>query len=392
MPEVIVIGGGIIGCTCAWELARRGAAVTLIDARTPGRGATQASAGVLSPFIEAPAESALQRLCVAGLARWDHFMATLRQATPTIVDYQRTGTIEVALNEAESSQLEQLAASLQVAGISHDLRLGPDASRIDPSITSAATAALVVPSHGFVSVPNLMEALLAAGAAHGVRLLQDVSVSRIDRANSSSTSPRLRATTSSGTLDADHIVFAAGSWSGQIALDNLPPTPVRPVRGQLLHLAWKTAPLSRVIWGSRCYMVPWTNHTVLVGATVEEVGFAEETTVAGIRTLLEAATELVPDTAAAGFKEARVGLRPASTDTLPLIGSSPDLPGLCYATGHYRNGILLAPLTAEMVADHLLENRTHPLLHLASPDRWREQTNGLATVSDTPAPAHETGH
>lgn len=372
MPEVIVIGGGIIGCACAFELARRGAHVTLIDARTTGRGATHASAGVLSPFIEAPSESALQTLCVASLARWDDFVATLRAATPAAFEYRRNGTIEVALDQEEAARLEQTAAGLHAAGITHDLLHGPAAAQVDPAISPAATAALIVPSHGFVSVPSLTDALIAAASAHNLRLLEGVTVSHIERANPDAEparDTRVRVETSSGPLTADHVVLAAGSWSGQITIANTPAAPIRPIRGQLLHLAWKTTAPSRVIWGSRCYIVPWADNTVLVGATVEEVGFAEETTVAGIQTLLHAAIELVPATASAGFKEARAGLRPASADTLPLIGPSPDLPGLCYATGHYRNGILLAPLTAEMIADHLLDGRTHPLMPLASPAR-----------------------
>ena len=154
------------------------------------------------------------------------------------------------------------------------------------------------------------------------------------------------------------------------ATGDAPAVPVRPVRGQLLHLAWRAAPLAHVLWGARCYMVPWQDGTVLVGATVEEAGFAEDVTVAGVHTLLSAAAELVPDTMSAHFKEARVGLRPATTDTVPVIGPSPEMPGLFYATGHYRNGILLAPLTAVMLADGILEGRWHRLLDATSPARF----------------------
>ena len=166
------------------------------------------------------------------------------------------------------------------------------------------------------------------------------------------------------------MVIAAGCWSGQIDTGDAPAVPVRPVRGQLLHLAWTAAPLAHVLWGARCYMVPWQDGTVLVGATVEEVGFAEDVTVAGVYTLISAAAELVPDTMSARFKEARVGLRPASSDTVPVIGPSPEMPGLFYATGHYRDGILLAPLTAVMLADGILEGRWHRLLDATSPARF----------------------
>jgi glycine/D-amino acid oxidase-like deaminating enzyme len=148
--------------------------------------------------------------------------------------------------------------------------------------------------------------------------------------------------------------------------------PVRPVRGQLLHLSWVGTPLRRVTWSGRCYLVPWDDGTLLVGATVEDVGFDERTTVAGVRGLLEAFCKIVPRGWTAGFLGARVGLRPATADDLPVIGPSAVLPSLMYATGHYRNGVLLAPLTAQLVADAMLDNRIDPHLMLVSPSRFGE--------------------
>jgi glycine/D-amino acid oxidase-like deaminating enzyme len=142
------------------------------------------------------------------------------------------------------------------------------------------------------------------------------------------------------------------------------------VRGQLLHLAWSGTPLRRVTWSSRCYLVPWQDGTLLVGATVEEAGFDERTTVAGVRELLDAACGIVPGAYTAGFIGARVGLRPATTDELPVIGPSSVMPNLMYATGHYRNGVLLAPLTAQLVADAMLDNRIDPLLDAVRPSRF----------------------
>ena len=140
--------------------------------------------------------------------------------------------------------------------------------------------------------------------------------------------------------------------------------------GQLLSLAWTGTPLRRVTWSSRCYLVPWDDGTLLVGATVEEAGFDERTTVAGVRDLLDAACELVPHAWESGFRGARVGLRPATPDDLPVIGLSRAMPNLMYATGHYRNGVLLAPLTAQLVADVMLDNRIDPMLEVVRPSRF----------------------
>jgi len=178
--------------------------------------------------------------------------------------------------------------------------------------------------------------------------------------------------TDRGTLTADAVVLAAGSWSGEIGVNGVSARlPMRPVRGQLLYLNWTGTPMRRVIWTHRCYFVPWDDGTLLVGATMEEAGFDERVTVAGVRDLLESACELIPHVWSAGFRGARVGLRPGTPDDLPVIGMSARVPKLFYATGHYRNGVLLAPLTARLVADALLDRRIDPALASVSPSRFR---------------------
>jgi glycine oxidase len=152
----------------------------------------------------------------------------------------------------------------------------------------------------------------------------------------------------------------------------VPRLPVRPIRGQLLQLASDGPPLHRIVWGPRCYLVPISQGSILAGATSEDAGFDERTTVAGVRDLLDGACDLVPHLWQATFTGARVGLRPATADELPIIGKSSKLPGVVYATGHYRNGVLLAPLTARAVADLVLENREDPLLAATRPQRFGE--------------------
>ena len=142
------------------------------------------------------------------------------------------------------------------------------------------------------------------------------------------------------------------------------------MRGQLLTLGWSGTPLRRATWSRRCYLVPWSDGTLLVGATVEDVGFDERATVTGVNQLLEAAIATVPHAIAGEFRGARVGLRPATPDGLPVIGASSVMPNVMYATGHYRNGVLLAPLTATLVADAMLENRIDPMLAGVSPSRF----------------------
>ncbi len=164
------------------------------------------------------------------------------------------------------------------------------------------------------------------------------------------------------------MVIAAGAWGN--AIEGVRTPPLRPVRGQLLHLGWRGHPLSTIIWGPDCYIVPRTDGTLLVGATVEEVGFDERTTAAGVRDLLDAACELLPDGKSATFLEARAGLRPATPDELPVLGSDPDTPGIIHASGHYRNGVLLAPITARVIANWVVEGKRDPVLEGFGPGRF----------------------
>ena len=177
-------------------------------------------------------------------------------------------------------------------------------------------------------------------------------------------------TGATATHEADTVVLAGGSWSGQVTVAGAPALPVRPVRGQLLHLPHGSALLSRIVVGDRCYAVPTADHGLLVGATAEDVGFDETATVAGVRELIEAVCEMIPSAWQAGFGEARVGLRPGTPDALPVIGPSAVVEGLIYATGHYRNGILFAPLTAALVSALAAGRRDDPALTAVAPSRF----------------------
>jgi glycine oxidase len=224
----------------------------------------------------------------------------------------------------------------------------------------------VIDAHGFVAALDLTRALAAAARRNGAQLLEPNRVTRIVARRN-----EVVVETEKGALTSGGVVLAAGSWSGTIAIDGVsPPPPVRPVRGQLLTLGWPGVPLRRVTWSSRCYLVPWDDGTVLVGATVEEAGFDERATAAGVRDLLEAVCDVAPHAWSAGFRGARVGLRPGTSDDLPIIGASAAVPNLFYATGHYRNGILLAPLTAALVADAILDGRVDPDAASVSPARF----------------------
>jgi glycine oxidase len=361
--DVIVVGGGIIGCAVTRELARRGARVRLIEARAVAAGATQASAGILAPYIEGHARGPLFELTLRSLALYDDFVRAVSDDSGATIDYRRCGSLEIPHDDATADALRRTAAGSAAAGL--EWLTIDEARRLEPALPSSAPGALLSPMHGYVAVPALTEALAWAALRYGAELETGRHIGTIDRDGD-----RLVVAADDGTSwTAAQVILAAGSWSGHLHAPEAELARVRPVRGQLIRLAWQAAPLSHVIWGRDCYVVPWLDGTLLVGATVEEVGFDERTTAAGVRDLLESVCELLPEAWGATFLEARAGLRPATTDGLPVIGRSADLPGLVYATGHFRNGVLLAPLTATLVADLVLEDRDDPALALTAPDR-----------------------
>jgi glycine oxidase len=360
--NVTIAGAGIIGHAVAWELASRGAQVRILDPRGSGHGASRASAGVLAPNIEGHSD-ALLRLGSCSLGCYDAFIARLREDSDQPVEYQRTGTLQVALDDSQAGELEAAARRLGDAGVPHTFMDAASVRQSEPELSNRASAGLLIPQHGYVRVRALIDALADACARRGVT----TSASAVQRIEHDRDGVRL--STTHGTLVCDAVVLAAGAWSGQIVIS---PTaaPVRPIRGQLLQLQFARPPVSRVTWGRDCYLVPWQDGSLLVGATMEDVGFDERATVGGVRQLLACAQALVPAVAGAAFHDVRVGLRPATTDELPIIGPSSTMRGMFYATGHYRNGVLLAPLTAVMLADLLLEGRERQELALVRPDRF----------------------
>jgi len=255
------------------------------------------------------------------------------------------------------------ARALAGRGAPHITVDGDGARELEPALGDNVRGGLLVPDNGYVGVATLMAALDEA-LRRGGAPLEKMRVDRID----SNGIPRVQS--GSDSVESDALVVAAGSWSGGIPMPPATPVPVRPVRGQLLQLRFDSPPVTRIVWGSAAYLVPWVDGHLLVGATVEEAGFDERVTVAGVSQLLEAATGLLPATRLAAFVEARAGLRPATSDQLPIVGASSKMRGVYYATGHYRNGVLLAPLTAGLLADLILDGREGEGLALMRPARF----------------------
>jgi glycine oxidase len=344
--NVIVVGAGVIGAACADALAAAGHAVHMLDMRGAGRGASQASAGVLAPFIEGHHGDPLLDLCTESLSLYDGFIVRVRESSGRAVEYARTGTVELAITETERSRLMALHASLVAKGVEAEWLDAEAAHAFDPAIAVTNLGALRIAAHGFVNVPQLVAALVQSARFRGASLEVPTEVIRVEPSKAA-----VKVVIDGETRECDAVVIAAGSWSSRVRIAGLPPIEVKPIRGQLLHLAWpERMPMPKqVVWAERCYTVPWTDRTLLVGATVEDVGFDERSTVAGIHDLMTAVGEILPAAWQATLKEVRVGLRPATSNNAPFIGPAANSSRVILATGHFRNGVMLAPLTAQMV-------------------------------------------
>ncbi len=363
--DVIVVGAGVIGLAIAYELSRRGTRVRVLDARPAGQGATQASAGMLTPHTETHDLPALRSLGARSLDLYDEFIERVREDSGIDVEYRRCGSLHLATDEAQMEDLRRLAVRLAASAVAADLLDPAQVHEREPQIGAEVAGGLLVPAHGYVVVNDFVRALAAAATTGGAHL----DVERALRVSGDPTG--IQVETQGNTIHAATAIIAAGSWTSRVAVEGDNAVPVRPVRGQLVQLDWPTAPLARIVWGPDCYLVPWTTGAMLVGATVEEAGFDERATTAGVHDLIAAACDLLPRAWQAAFTAVRVGLRPATPDDLPVLGASPHVPGVYYATGHYRNGVLLAPVTAVLLADLVLGQAADPALAGFRPDRFR---------------------
>jgi glycine oxidase len=351
VSEVIVIGGGISGCAVALELAAGGAGVTLVEEDQPGVGATGASAGMLCPQYETHADDPLFRFAVKCREVYPSFVERLQTLASWEVGFRTDGMLVANRSVTEEDQAREDLRFQAELGLPGEILSPAEALGIHGALSPDVHSWIWLPAEAQVDSQRLAVGMAEAVQGAGVNLVRSVPVEAVVTAGSRVTGIRL---SDGRALEGSAIVVAAGARSGR--LDGLPrPLPLRPVRGQILRLKPREPlPWTLVTDHGGRYLVPRVNGTVLVGSTMEEVGFDDRTTEEGREVLSEAATSLIPALADATIVEAWAGLRPISADNLPILGPDPEVEGLFYATGAGRNGILFAPLTGEVVADLVL--------------------------------------
>ena len=366
-PDLVVAGGGAIGLSIAWKSALRGLEVVVVD-EEPGRGASWAAAGMLAPVTEVHyGEESLLQLNLSSASRYGDWVAELETATGESVGYRRTGTLMVARDADENAALEDIYR--------YQLKLGLDAQRLrsrecreqEPALASTVRGGILVAGDHQVDNRAFVSALIkacerAAVSFHDARVESVAGGSRAEGVVLSD----------GREISAERIVLAAGSWTariGGLASDAVPP--IRPVKGQLLHLNARpgVSVPQRTVRGADVYVVPRADGRVVVGATVEEQGFDTTITAGAVHRLLDDAYELLPGIAEFELTQVASGLRPASFDNAPFIGPT-RVPGLVLATGHFRNGILLAPVTADLIADYLVDGTVGDLMRPFLADRF----------------------
>ena len=367
--DAVIIGGGVIGLAIARELKRSGVRdVILIERAGLGAEASSAAAGMLAPQAEADRADGFFYLTCRSRDMYPGFAAALLSETGIDIELETTGTLYLGFNEHDAYELRKRHRWQIEAGLPVQL-LAPDEARtLEPNIGTNVQCALKFPFDTQVENRRLVTALSVANQKAGVRLVTDTTVTSLEI----SQGRILSVVTTGGNIATDNVVIAGGAWTSLLNVPDkaLPEIGIEPVRGQMLCFDANPPVARHVIYSPRGYVVPRRDGRLLAGSTTEFAGFDRRVTAAGIQSITNAALELCPVVSRLPLAASWAGLRPRAADGLPVLGPCAEIAGVFYATGHYRNGILLAPLTGEILASAITRNALDPAIEMFSPDRF----------------------
>jgi glycine oxidase len=349
--DVAIAGGGVIGAAIALDLSRAGMCVGLFDRQQPGQEASWASAGILSPAPENPAMVAMVPLGKASLSLYPEFIAQVEEISGKSAGFRAKGTLEALFLHDTKVELSTIIALHHGLGLKAEPLRAGDACELEPALSEEVEAAVLRPDECSVDNRALTSAVLDAAQRSGAEIYSGNGAKGIWREGDRCRGLILQ----NEKVEAKWTIIAAGSFSAAIG-GVAAYAPVRPAKGQMVALRAEDVEIQRVLWSEHIYLVPRNDGRILAGATVEYVGFDKRMTAGGVEKILSAAIELAPRLANARIEETWAGLRPDSPDHLPILGPT-DLEGLLMATGHFRSGILLAPITARLVREWITEQK-----------------------------------
>lgn len=376
--DVAVIGGGVIGCAAAYYAAKRGASVALLEAEQIGSGASGAAAGMLNAQAESHEPSPLLDLLLESRKMHRPLSEELYERTGLDPEYVWEGTLRIATDDTFAEKLAAEHAWQREEGLSSRWLDAEEARELEPALSPATIAALYLPEDGQVNSPRLVQALALGAAREGASITEAARVTGFLTANGRITGVR----TVEEKIPADSVMFAGGVVSGQLSESLGLRLPVYPVKGETLSVTARPAPVRANVWDDCCYLVPKKDGRVVVGATEEPGVYDRRPTLGGVARLSGAAADLVPALSRAPFAHAWGGLRPTTPDGYPILGPVGEIQNLFIATGHYRNGVLLAPITGEILSALALGEIPPVDIRPFSPERFAERGN-LACKSGT---------
>ena len=365
--DVAIAGGGVIGGAIALELARAGLRVGVFDRQELGQEASWASAGIISPAPENPGMIAMVELAKPSAALYPKFAAQVEELSGQSTGYRRKGTLEALFAHDAKAELSTIIAVHHGLGLKAEPLGAEDARELEPALSEEIGAAVLRPEEASIDNRALTAAVLQAARRSGVEFFPGEGVKAIWREGGACRGLVLQ----NETVAAKWTVIAAGCFSGTIE-GAARYAPVRPAKGQMAALRAEEVTIDRVLWTGKVYLVPRNDGRILAGATVEYAGFDKRVTAAGMEKILSAAIALVPGLADARIEETWAGLRPDSQDHLPILGPT-DVDGLLMATGHFRSGILLTPITARLLREWITEQRVSVDWDRFSPLRFQSE-------------------
>lgn len=364
--DAVIAGGGLIGATIALELAEAGLKVGVFDAREPGREASWASAGMISPAPENPQMIPFMPMSLASVALYPELIRKVESATGKDVGYRKEGALDIILEGDAQKELSTIIALQHGVGLRAEALSAQRAREMEPALTEEAQAAIFRPDEASLDTRIFTEALLEAAGKKGAEVVAGNGAKAVKKSGAQCRGLILER----GEAEAKWTIIAAGCFSARIeGVEEY--APVFPAKGQMVALRCESASIQHILWLEHKYLVPRKNGRIIAGSTIERTGFDRDVTAGGIRTILSEVIKIVPQLENARIEETWAGLRPDSPDHLPIIGPT-DVEGLLIATGHFRSGVLLAPITARLIREWVTSERVSLDWDRVSPMRFLE--------------------